>query len=393
MSVGKKREKRRTVAADPERPVVGLEAEFLCMVDDAPVDPVEVFGDPRAFLGSAAMHRTGTSYHLPTGGAVYFDTGVIEIVTPVIELRPAAASRVVRSLWEGIHAVRERLDAWTEGDGREARLVGFSGHYNVSVPEVRDPQRIGGIARLLSEVLPFPMMLYAANRQSTGVGVRPRPGRVEVTVDFTPDPALMAAATAIVIAAVTEVATWPHHDRDEASRRGFAVLRDFKPVPHTSRKGWLAHARCFEPDPFSVSPDRASWATVTGERVSVRRVARIATARLIDRIRAVAAPETIRLIGLVLTRRLPSLLDLPERPAAYEDVGRLCLWEEPDPDRPLDRSLYEEVMRDAMAGRAIRVDGRIYHPVGTSGWTRVRYRDRSGRIRMFSVDELARLRS
>lgn len=387
-----KPEKPRRGATEPERPVVGLEAEFACVVDGVPVDPAEVFGDPRAFLGDLALHRTGTSYHLPTGGAVYFDTGVIEVVTPVIELGPAAASRAVRSLWEGIHTVRERLDRWGERQGCDARLVGFSAHYNVSIPELRDRNHIHGVARLLVDVLPFPIMLFAANRRSTGVGVRPRPGRVEMTVDFTPDPALMAATTAVVIAGVVETATWRSHDREEASRQGFAVLRDFQPVPHTSRKGWLAHASCFDPDPFRESPDSAYWTTVSGERVSVRRMARIAVARLLPRIRAVAAPETMRLIGLVLTRRLPSLLDLPERPAAYEDVGRLCIWEEPDPARPLERSLYEAVMRDAMAGRPIRVDGRTYRPVGTSGWTRVRYRDRSGDIRTFSVDELARLR-
>lgn len=393
MSGGKgKKERPRRRPLEPERAVVGLEAEFACVVDGDAVDPVKVFGDPRAFLGPSALHRTGTSYHLPTGGAVYFDTGVIEVVTPVIELGPAAASRVVRSLWEGIMTVRERLDEWSEREGREARLVGFSAHYNVSLPELRDQGHIADVARLLTDILPLPVTLFAANRRSTGVGLRPRPGRVEVTVDFTPDAALMAAATAIVIAAVVEVATWSRSDRGEVSRQGFALLRDFEPIPHTSRKGWLAHASCFDPDPFRGSPDHASWTTVTGERVSVRRVARIAVARLIPRIRAAAAPETMRVIGLVLTRRLPSLLDLPDRPAAYEDVGRLCLWEEPDPDRPLDRSLYEQVMRDAMAGRPILVDGRSYRPVGTSGWTRVRYRDRRGNVRTFSVDELARLK-
>lgn len=392
MSAGKKRETPRAPRSEPERPVVGLEAEFACLVDGRVVDPVEAFGDPRTFLGDSALHRTGTSYHLPTGGAVYFDTGVIEVVTPVIELGPAAASRVVRSLWEGIRTVRERLDEWAEREGSEARLVGFSAHYNVSIPELRNRDHIHGVARSLIHVLPLPIMLFAANRRSTGVGVRPRPGRVEMTVDFTPDPALMAAATAITIAAVVEAATWSRHDAGEPSRQGFAVLRDFEPVPHTSRKGWLAHASCFDPDPFRASPDGSYWTTRAGERVSVRRVARIAVARLLPRIRAVAAPETMRLIGLVLTRRLPSLLELDDRPAAYEDVGRLCLWEEPDPRRPLDRSLYEEVMRDAMAGRPIQVDGRTYHPVGTTGWTRVRYRDRRGNVRTFSVDELARLR-
>jgi len=37
-------------------------------------------------------------------------------------------------------------------------------------------------------------MLLATNRESTGVGVRPRGDRIEITADFTPDPTMMVAA-------------------------------------------------------------------------------------------------------------------------------------------------------------------------------------------------------
>ena len=37
------------------------------------------------------------------------------------------------------------------------------------------------------------VMMLAANRKSTGIGVRPRGNRVEVTADFTPDASLMIA--------------------------------------------------------------------------------------------------------------------------------------------------------------------------------------------------------
>jgi hypothetical protein len=106
----------------------------------------------------------------------------------------------------------------------------------------------------------------------------------------------------------------------------------------------------------------------------------------------VAAPDTVKLIRRVLMRRHPSLLDLDDRPATYEDVGRDGPWREPDPASPLPRSLYEQVMLDVMGGRPIRADGRRWRPVATSGWTRVRYRSDDGRTRTFSVDELVRLR-
>lgn len=387
----KKRE-RSAPRAEPERGAIGLEAEFACVVDGESVDPAELFGDPRAFLGEGALHRVGTSYHLPTGGAVYFDTGVIEVVTPVIEIGPACPGQAVRSLWEGVCLVRSRLDDWSAREGREARLVGFSAHYNVSLPELRGRERLSAIARVLVDLLPFPVMLFAANRRSTGVGVRPRAGRIEVTVDFTPDPGLMAATTAIILAAVLEVASWPDPGPAAVEARGYPVLGDVEPVPHTSRKGWLARFSCYDPDPYRSDPDAALWRTTRGEMISVRGTARRVVSRLAPVLRRVAADDTRRLIGLVLLGRLPSLLDLPDRPEAYEDVGRLCVWEEPDPRRPLHRSAYEQVMRDAIAGRPIRVDGRVYRPVATSGWTRVRYRSASGRTRTFSVDELVRLR-
>src|SRR4028119_1030335 len=78
---------------------IGMEAEFQVAVDGEPVRPEDVFGDPRGVLRGALMPRVGTSYHLPTGGAVYFDTGVIEVATPVIEIERGAAARAGRSLW------------------------------------------------------------------------------------------------------------------------------------------------------------------------------------------------------------------------------------------------------------------------------------------------------
>ena len=68
------------------------------------------------------LRRERSSLQMPTGGAVYFDRGVIEVVTPVIELAPGCTARVVRNLWEQIavrarraHQVGERSPASTSG--------------------------------------------------------------------------------------------------------------------------------------------------------------------------------------------------------------------------------------------------------------------------------------
>src|SRR6476620_5461857 len=82
---------------------MGLEAECSLLLDGQPTRPEALFGSPRDFIRGDLMHREGTSYHLPTGGAVYFDTGVIEVATPVIEIERGCAARAGRSLWEAIH--------------------------------------------------------------------------------------------------------------------------------------------------------------------------------------------------------------------------------------------------------------------------------------------------
>src|SRR5688500_5973031 len=145
----KKEERRRSrlrLAA------VGLEAELSLYIDDVPERPEVVFGSPRAFIRGDLLHRVGTSSQLPTGGAVYFDTGVIEIATPLIELERGCIARAGRSLWESICFIRGELDAWERRSGRRARLVGFSIHYNVSIDSsshIAHPSKLNALARLL----------------------------------------------------------------------------------------------------------------------------------------------------------------------------------------------------------------------------------------------------
>src|SRR5918993_3996814 len=125
--------KHETRHADtPALAAIGLEAEFALLIDGQPVKVEEVFRDPRDFLGDALVHRRGTSFHLPTGGIVYFDTGVIEVATPLIEIERGCGTRAARSLWESIRVVSEGLARWERRTGRHAALTGFSAHYNIS---------------------------------------------------------------------------------------------------------------------------------------------------------------------------------------------------------------------------------------------------------------------
>src|SRR4051812_24988628 len=76
-----------------EHAAIGLESEFTFVVDGEKIFPEHVFRDPRDFLGNGLSHRRGRSFNIPTGAAVYFDTGVIEVATPVVEIEPGCAER------------------------------------------------------------------------------------------------------------------------------------------------------------------------------------------------------------------------------------------------------------------------------------------------------------
>jgi hypothetical protein len=326
------------------------------------------------------------------GPAVYFDTGVVELATPVFEIERGCAARAGRSLWEAICFVRGELDAWERRTGREVRLVGFSTHYNVSF-ERRGSGRARGAERLsymLAHVLPAPFMLLVANRRSTGIGVRPRGDRVEVTADFTPHAGLMVAAATFVTAVAREAMRWPRYDLAALEAEGLPVIRGFAPVPHTTRKGWLARFDCYPRNPFTEDADAPVWRLRDGSGpVSLRGAA----ARVFDRfrgsIRRVADPATYRLIRDVMHNRGASLLDLPDRPPEYEDVGRYCPHRDLLSERGLPRSRYERVLLRAISGAPLALPDGVYTPTGMRGWSHVAFRRRrDGTTHVFSFDYL-----
>jgi hypothetical protein len=373
---------------------MGIEAECSLMLDDAPTRPEDLFGSPRDFIRGELMHRQGTSYQLPTGSAVYFDTGVIEVATPVIELAPGCAARAGRSLWEALQFIRDELDAWDAREGRKTRLVGFSAHYNVSYElppgEPANGRTIEKLALLLAYILPAPVMLLATNRRSTGVGVRPRKDRIEITSDFTPSAALMIATATLIVGVVREVMTWPTYELAELSKHEIPVFSGFQPVPHTSRQGWLARFTCYPENPFTCEIDQPMWQTERHGALSLRAIAGRTMRRFWRSIHGFADPFTLRLIASVVRGRTasPSLLELDDRPPAYEDVGKLCAWDALSPPAQLGRSRYERVVVRAIAGKELRINGQRLRPVGMSGWSAIVFRrDDNGR-EVIAIDDL-----
>ena len=382
-------------AAVPRQPVVGLEAECTLVVDGTETRPEDVFGTPGGLLRhhtGRIIPRTGRSRHLPTGGALYFDTGVVEVATALIELdAPHGPARAVRSLWEQIAFVRAQIDRWEVATGKAMCLRGFSAHYNFSLFGQTTP-RLYRLARTLPYLIGIPTMLLAANRRSTAVGLRPRPGRIEVTADFTPDVALTNATLAFLAGVVSATSRWPDADLNPAafSRLGLPRVAGFRPSKHSSRKGWRAHAGGYERNPFAADPNEAVWLLTDGRHVSLREFSGEVLAIFARSVRRYADRATFTHLREVLEGTARSLLDFPDRPAAYDDAGRKIDWGRRRA-RPLPRSAYEKVIQRVIHHEPLRIGSARYVVEKMPGWYEFVFRDlRTGGRRTFNLDELAR---
>ena len=433
-------------------PVIGLEAEFQVYIDEEQIVPEEYWRAPTAFIDRPLLHRTSKSSQLPTGGAVYFDGGVLEVVTPVIELAPQCTARVVRSLWEQIGFVRDQLDRWEKRNAKRVRLEAFSCHFNISY-EVPSAQRnrnrtIQKLALLLAHLLPVPVLVTGANRRSSGLGVRPRRDRIEITLDFTPDPGLMAATTALIVGVVREVISWPSYRVDELEARGIPRVAGVEPSKHATRNGWVIR------DFRTTRADDQVWRLTDGHTASMRELAlRIATL-FAEPIRRWSDPFSYRVLFSVLHGETPSLLDLDERPPAYDDVGREVRWgtslpelhnyesamhdEEAEtsprrrradveeklappwrgeevgrrsrvtlparierraatdrrgsvaapPSPRLARSAYEKVFRQLASGKRLQIGRELLTPVAVRGWYHAVFETARGEERLLSIDQV-----
>ena len=388
-------ERRKRVPEPVSLGAMGMESEFVVLMDRQAVKPEDVFKSPTNIVRAKMMHRTGRSYHLPTGGALYFDTGVIEIATGMVEIEKGCAARAGRALWENIRFLRAELDDWERRHGHDIELQGFSTHYNVSFSPSSKPRRshctVKKLALLLTYILPTPVMLLAANRKSTGVGVRPRGNRVEVTADFTPDASLMIATGTLCVGIIKDVMQWPTYELSElaAFAHDLPMIADVRPVPHSSRKGWSMKYSCYPENPFVQDIDEPMWKTTGGERLSLREMAGRITKFFWPSIQRFSDPFTLRLIGSVMKGRAPSLLELEDRPREYDSVGRLCEWDDLFPEKVLPRSRYERVLGHAINGERLKMDREVYTPVGMQGWGHVVFRrDRDKSRHVMSLDYL-----
>jgi hypothetical protein len=377
----------------PPRAVIGLEAEFSLIIDDVRRRPETVFGTPQKLIRRTMLPRTGRSYQLPSGGAVYFDTGVIEVATPIVELEPGCCYRATRLLWEQIQYVGDELRHWAHRNKCQARLQGFSTHYNFSFESkhaspTRDARRLGF---LLAHILPAPVILLAANRKSTAVGVRPRGKRIEVTADFTPDAALMLATCAFIAGVAGVASRWPDYELVQLEANNIPRFAHFRLQKHSSRKGWRVTTKSLERDPFGCDVNASIWKLRDGRTLRLREIAHETLAPFRSGIRRVADLETLRHIEAVFDGNARSLLDFPDRPEAYDDAGHSWNWNRRR-IRHWPRSAYEKVIHRVIARQPLQIGGKRYVAERMQGWYEVMFREtKTGTRRIFNLDHLAKL--
>src|SRR5438067_915132 len=382
-----------TSAAIPLHAVIGLEAEFNLLVNGRRRRPEKVFGDPSRLVRRRMIPRTGKSFQLPAGGAIYFDTGVIEVATPIVELEPGCCYRATRLLWEQIRYLRLELDHWAKRHRCQCCLQGFSAHYNFSFPNARKSKlrNANKLAYLLAHILPAPVILLAANRQSSAVGVRPRRTRVEVTADFTPDPALMLATCAFIAGVVQTVLRWEDFGLRQLNRHGIPRITPFRLRKHSSHRGWRVTAESIVQNPFTSNINAPLWKLRDGRLLSLRAVAAETLTPFRRRIRQIGDSNTLEHITAVFNGDARSLLDFEKRPEPYDDVGRTIDWGRRRMRR-WSRSRYEKVIHRMIAREPMRIGQKRYRVERMNGWYQVDFREvGTTRHRTFNLDELVRL--
>ena len=383
----------RTLSATPPRAVIGLEAEFNLLVNGRRRRPEKVFGDPSRLVRRRMIPRTGKSFQLPAGGAIYFDTGVIEVATPIVELERGCCYRATRLLWEQIRYLRRELDHWQKRHRCNCRLQGFSAHYNLSFPSTRRSKLRNStkLAYLLAHVLPVPVMLLATNRQSGAVGVRPRGNRIEVTVDFTPDPALMLGTCAFIAGVVQTVVRWEDFGLRQLARHGVPRIMPFRLRKHSSRRGWRITADSLGRNPFASDINAPLWKVRDGRMLSLRDVAGEILTLFRRRIQQFSDFRTLEHISAVFDGNARSLLDFETRPNGYDDVGRTIDWGRRRMRR-LSRSKYEKIIHRVISHEPVRIGQKRYRVDRMNGWYQVDCRELgTKRRRTFTLDELVKM--
>ena len=179
----------RALGADPPEPrpaaLVGLEHEYSLVADGAKVDFRKLIHE-LPVGGRRLDPGDRNAYRLPSGLVLTCDGEDAEVVSPPVAVRPGFTGD---------------LEAWA-GEGRAElsrvvppglAIVPFSTHLSASIPD----EVAGPAAALFAVTFAPALMLLLDGPGSSGVFVRPRPGRLELCGEHAGGARLRAAAALV----------------------------------------------------------------------------------------------------------------------------------------------------------------------------------------------------
>jgi hypothetical protein len=169
--------------------------------------------------------------------------------------------------------------------------------------------------------------------------------------------------------------------------RGIPIVSGFAPIAHTSRHGWLARHDCYPQNPFSCDPDHTVWDTSCGP-MNLRAIARRVWRAFRFSIARVADPASYAAARAIILGSAPSWLDVPDRPAEYDDLGRGASRRRRRPIDDGNGSRYEQVILNAIRRVPLELDDGSWLPESVMGWSRVMFRRLDGRRRVITLDRL-----
>lgn len=229
--------------------LVGVEREYEVWRAGETVDVRALWDnlpDPGVWLDpSDARARRG-----PWGGVLTADGPHAELATPPVTMGPGSTRELVALAASGERHLAAQLP--------EHRLVGYSTHINVEVAD----RSVVRVARLIAGRLALPLMLGLDRRDSPGLLVRPRPGRLEVGGEFAAGDQLRAAVVltiGMVLLAESAIGI----------RRGrIPYVPPAKTERAVERFGWYVDRKAFGPDLYVAGRATALGPVTAGEVVA-----------------------------------------------------------------------------------------------------------------------------
>lgn len=270
---------------------VGLEHEFS-------VSSVAGIVDFRALihgldLGQANLDPADPNAHRLTSGAVATCDGAeAEIALPPTPIRPGFAFEVAHRAEVERATLLSRLPSGM-------RLEGCSTHLSVSMPDALTQRVCHRYATTFAPAL----MLLMDRRDSPGLLIRPRPGRVELGAEFVNGEHLVAA---LVFAVGSVLAC-----RDSVTANGAQRLRPpelaVRVEPAVERFGWYVDRTAFGGDLY-LQGRLAQMKTTAGDLVSAQTHLERCWAVVSAAMQGLAAPEELGLLRDVVAgvRPLPT---------------------------------------------------------------------------------------